>query len=115
MPLLAIVAGAIVAWCGFNGLNVGDVALRAFKRQPMPTYRKGSGLTDLVGPIAGYELFKAAVQGSAGSVLKGLLSAIPGAGGGGGAAPPPEEPAPPEEAPPELPFEPPIEGGGFEG
>jgi hypothetical protein len=76
VPLFAILAGAILAWCGWNGLSALTVVDKTMRGEQLPGYTKGSGLTDLAGPLIGYELLKASLSG-------GGLSKLLGAGGGG--------------------------------
>jgi hypothetical protein len=102
VPLFAILAGAILAWCGFQGLSAITVVDRTLRGQGLPDYSKGSGLTDLLGPLLGFELLKSSLSGGG---LSKLLSGVGGGGGGGGGESPPEE-EPPGEG------EIPIEGEG---
>jgi hypothetical protein len=78
MPLLAILAGSILAWCGFNGLSAATLIDRTMRGLGTPQYQKGSGVTNLLGPLLGFELAKAAVSGG------GLTKLLGSAGGGGG-------------------------------
>ena len=99
MPLFALLIGSLAAWCGFNGLSLATVIDRTMRGKGMPQYQRGSGITNLLGPLLGFELAKAAVSG-------GGLSKLLGAGGGGGGsgegegegegAEPPEDFLPPD-------------------
>jgi hypothetical protein len=72
VPFFLVLVGAILAWSGWNGLNVGTVVDNAMRGKPTPAHTKGSGFTNLLGPVIGFEVIKSLLSSSEGLDLLGL-------------------------------------------